>query len=130
VLPLARKALKLIDVKKTPGAYGVLGASMGGLIALYSGLRHPEIFGHVISQSGAFYQPFVVNDLVQARQAPQLKIWMDAGALEYLLPYNRQMQARLAAKGYAVSYQEYRGGHNYTAWRNEVATGLETLFGK
>jgi enterochelin esterase-like enzyme len=129
VLPLARKELKLVDLKKTPGAYGVLGASMGGLIALYTGLRHPDIFGKVLSQSGAFYPNFVVNDLVQAGQARQIKIWMDVGTLEYLHPFNRKMYALLGAQRYDVSYQEYHGGHNYTAWRDEVATGLESLFG-
>lgn len=130
VLPLARRQLKLVDYKKEPGVYGVLGASMGGLIALYAGLRYPEAFGHVLSQSGAFYPQFVINDLVQARQSVQIKIWMDVGTLEYLHPFNQQMHALLAAQGYAASYQEYHGGHNYTAWRNEVATGLEHLFGR
>jgi enterochelin esterase-like enzyme len=129
VLPLAKKELKLVDIQKAPGAYGVLGASMGGLIALYTGLRHPDIFGQVLSQSGAFYPQFVVNDLVQAGQARQIKIWMDVGALEYLHPFNQKMHTLLRTQGYEVSYQEYHGGHNYTAWRDEVATGLECLFG-
>jgi enterochelin esterase-like enzyme len=129
VLPLAKTKLNLLDFKKSPGIYGVLGASMGGLIALYTGLRYPEIFGQVLSQSGAFYPNFVVNDLVQAGQARQLKIWMDVGVLEYLRSYNQNMHALLRASGYEVSYQEYQGGHNYTAWRNEVALGLERLFG-
>ena len=50
VLPLARAHLNLLDPAKHPGAYGVLGASMGGLMALYTGLRLPRIFGHVLSQ--------------------------------------------------------------------------------
>lgn len=129
VIPLARKELKLLDIEARPGAYGVLGASMGGLIALYAGLRHPEVFGNVLSQSGAFYPKFVVNDLVQAGQAKRIKIWMGVGTMEFLLAYNRQMHALLSKQGYSVCFHEYQGGHNYTAWRDEVAGGLEKLFG-
>ncbi|MCI0553176.1 MAG: esterase family protein, partial [Anaerolineae bacterium] len=39
ILPLARKRLNLLDIKKNPGAYGVLGASFGGLMSMYTGLR-------------------------------------------------------------------------------------------
>jgi enterochelin esterase-like enzyme len=128
VLPLARKELKLVDPKQAPGAFGVLGASMGGLIALYTGLRQPEVFGHIISQSGAFYPKFVVSDLVSNRQANQIKIWMDVGSMEYLVDYNRQMHRLLVEHDYNVHYQEYAGGHNYTSWRDEVVSGLLDQF--
>ncbi|MFN8374318.1 MAG: alpha/beta hydrolase-fold protein [Anaerolineae bacterium] len=39
-----------MDIQQHPGAFGVLGASMGGLMALYAGLRMPALFGQVISQ--------------------------------------------------------------------------------
>ena len=54
VLPLAQARLHLLDVAHTPGAYGMMGASMGGLMALYTALRAPEIFGNVLCKSGAF----------------------------------------------------------------------------
>ena len=130
ILPLARKELNLKSAEKTPGAYGVMGASMGGLMALYTGLRFPDIFGKVLSQSGAFYPEFVVKNLIQAGLGKQLRIWMDVGTLEYLFPYNQQMVALLNQHGYDVAYQEYHGGHNYTSWRDDLATGIECLFGR
>jgi enterochelin esterase family protein len=39
ILPLARKRLNLLDIEKHPGAYGVLGASLGGQCPVY-GLAH------------------------------------------------------------------------------------------
>jgi enterochelin esterase family protein len=56
---------------------------------------------------------------------------MDLGKYDFpeLIPPNRRLHALLKAKGYAVTYGEYAGGHNYPAWRNEVGRGLETLFG-
>jgi len=72
---------------------------------------------------------FVVNTLVQTGQGKQTRIWMDVGALEYLLAFNRQMHTLLINQGYTVAYREFQGGHNYTAWRDDLAAGLEYLFG-
>jgi len=132
VLPLARQHLKLVDIKKHPGSYGVLGASMGGVMALYTGLRLPEIFGRVLSQSGAFTlweRPSVAVELVQHAPRPELDIWMDVGRLEWLLEDNRMMHALLQEKGYRVTYREANGGHNFTSWRDDVWRGLEAQFG-
>ena len=129
VLPLAKRNLNLADVDGSPGSYGVLGASMGGLISLYTALRAPQIFGHVLSQAGAFYPGYVVNDLVCLGAAKSLKIWMDVGTLDFLLEDNRRMHKLLLAQGYNVSYREFNAGHNYTAWQNNIERGLVHLFG-
>jgi enterochelin esterase-like enzyme len=129
VIPYAQQHLNLIAPEKEP--YGVLGASMGGLMALYTGIRMPQIFGKVISQSGPFILPeheFVVVDLVRYTPPPKIKIWMDAGRYEWLLESNRGMYDLLKGKRYRVTYNEYSGGHNFTSWRNDVWKGLEVLF--
>jgi enterochelin esterase family protein len=131
ILPLAHENLNLLDLKNHPGAYGVLGASLGGTMSFYTGLRMPDVFGKVLSQSGAFMiesRDFAVVDLVRHGHAPDLNIWMDIGQLDNLLEDNRQMQKLLGEKGYATTYREHMGGHNYTAWRDDVWRGLETLF--
>ena len=43
------------NVTRDPGRTVVSGKSAGGLAAAYMGLRHPEVFGNVFSQSGAFW---------------------------------------------------------------------------
>ena len=132
ILPLARGQLNLLNIKRNPGAYGVLGASFGGLMSMYTGLRMPETFGKVLSQSGVFEsegRDFAAVDLIRGRQAhDRLNIWMDAGKLEWLLGDNRRVQPLLKDKGYHVTYREFSGGHNYTAWRDDVWRGLEALF--
>ena len=133
ILPLARQHLSLVDIKKHPGAYGVLGASMGGVMALYTGLRLSKIFGKVLSQSGAFTlweRPSVAVDLMQHAPRPKMDIWMDVGRLEWLLEDNRKMRALLKGKGYRVTYREVNGAHNFTSWRDDVWRGLEALFGQ
>jgi enterochelin esterase family protein len=132
ILPLARKRLRLLDIRQHPGSYGVLGASAGGLMSMYTGLRMPEIFGKVLCQAGVFSldgRDFVVKDLVRYGQGRGLQIWMDVGTLDELLDDSRRMIALLDKRQYNVAYREFSGGHNYTVWRNDLAGGLETLFG-
>lgn len=128
LLPLASKTLDLLDIQEHPGAYGVLGASMGGLMALYTGIRLPRIFGRVLSQSGAFNREFVLFDLIRKKQTLPLKIWMDVGRFEFLYEPNQEMHALLTDQGYDIAYREYPAGHNYPAWRDDVWRGLEHLF--
>jgi enterochelin esterase family protein len=132
VIPYAREHLNLLDVNRLPGAYGVMGASMGGVMALYAGARAPEVFGSVLSQSGAFSMPnrdFVIFDLLRQSSVRPLRIWLAAGRYEGLLECNRRMNQLLVGKGYTVTYHEYSGGHNYPSWREDLWRGLEALYG-
>jgi enterochelin esterase family protein len=131
VLPLAREHLRLLNINEHPGEYGVLGASAGGLMSMYTGFRMSEIFGKVLCQAGVFSldrRDFAVTDLVRYNHARDLKIWMDVGTLDDLLEDNRHMIALLDRKRYNVSYREFSAGHNYTAWRDDVWRGLEEMF--
>jgi enterochelin esterase family protein len=131
VLPLARKHLRLLNLEEHPGAYGVLGASAGGLMSFYTGLRMPEIFGKVLSQAAVFSideRDSAAVDLVRYGQGRDLEIWMDVGTLDELLEDNRRMIAMLDKRQYNVTYREFSAGHNYTAWRNDVWHGLEAMF--
>lgn len=131
ILPLARRHLRLIDIDEHPGEYGVMGASAGGLMSMYTGIRMPEIFGNVLCQSGVFGldgRDFAVVDLVRYSHARDLKIWMDVGTLDELLEDNRRMVTLLDKRQYNVTYREFSAGHNYTAWRDDVWRGLEALF--
>jgi enterochelin esterase family protein len=134
VLPLATKHLNLIDITQNPGAYGVAGASMGGLMALYTGVRLSQVFGNVISQSGAFSWAgidLVVFDLLEHREKLPIKIWMDVGIYDIpsLLVSNRKMKDLLIMRDYQPEYREYNAGHNYPAWRDDIWRGLEYLYG-
>lgn len=131
LLPFAAQHLRLLDADA--GAHGVLGASMGGIMALYAGLRLPRVFGHVISQSGAFQVdpqfPFAVFDLARHKPTLPRKLWLDCGIYEPLLAPNRAMAALLRERGIAFTYHEYSGGHNYTCWRRELPQALKAVYG-
>ncbi len=115
-----------------PGPIGILGASMGGLMALHAALRVPWLFGRVLAQSGAYAlwgQPSTTLELAGRIEPPAMRIWMDCGRLEWLLDANEWMADTLRARGYDVTYTTYQGGHTYRAWTEDVVSGLVSLFG-
>jgi enterochelin esterase family protein len=57
-------------VTNDPKQTVVTGNSAGGLAAPYVALRHPEVFGNVLSQSGAFWWSFEHNGGVCGSQCP------------------------------------------------------------
>lgn len=133
IMPLAYNNLALIDHDQQPGSWGVMGASMGGLMALYTGLRLPHIFGKVITQSGAFQldltdHPPLIDEFVRHLPARKLKIWQDVGTFEYLLDQNRRMHALLTERGYDVVYREGSSGHNWTSWHDFLPAALTAAF--
>jgi len=131
------------------------GMSAGGLAAAFVGLLHPEIFGNVLSQSGAFgwsreavgaqawsYEipppdSWLIEQFATTERLP-LRFYLEAGLLEdqrdasgtTILRANRHLRDVLRAKGYSVHYQEYCGGHQYINWRGTLPEGLMALIGK
>lgn len=131
VLRTAQTELDLTDPQTSQGTYGVLGASLGGLMALFTGLRMPSIFGKVLSQSGAFgfgEHRFALWDLIRGDAPLPSQIWMTAGRYEWLLQSNREMADLLRKRGANLTFTEFSAGHNYTAWGNTLAAGLEICF--
>lgn len=132
LLPFASQRLNLLNLQDHPGTYGIVGASLGGLMAFYTALRFPNIFGNALLQSGAFSihnYDYVVWDLVKNLRKNQLNIWMDCGKYEMLREVNRNMSAVLEKRGCKFIYHEYSGGHNFPSWRDDLPHGLEHLFG-
>ena len=63
-------------------------------------------------------------------------MYLDAGSFERgirdpsILLYNRHLRDVLRAKGYAVVYAEFTGGHDYVCWQGTLASGLIALVGR
>ncbi len=64
---------------------GTMGSSLGGLVSLYLGLRHPEIFGHAASMSGTIdwgtfgAQNPTIDALYMANPPLGLRLYVDSG---------------------------------------------------
>jgi enterochelin esterase family protein len=130
----------------------VAGSSYGGIAATFAGLRHSEIFGNVLCQSGSFWWApdhgagpdadattetgWLAKEFIKSPKLP-LRFWMDAGVFEVdsrgnggsILEPSRHMRDVLLAKGYDVRYQQFNSGHDYLNWRGTLADGLIALVG-
>jgi glucan 1,4-alpha-glucosidase len=118
------------------GARALLGASLGGVISVWTALRHPDTFARVGGQSSAFQidDERVARRLARLEEASVTKhpfrFYFDAGLLEPIHDVNRRVQVMLAAKGYPVTYRETPAGHNYTTWRERLADAFTALWGE
>jgi len=141
------------NVTKDPARTVVGGSSYGAIAAAYAGLRHPEVFGKILCQSGSFmWAPdhvsgpdvdastetgWLAKEYIKSPKLP-LQFHIDAGVFEVdrfasggaILESSRQMRDVLLAKGYDVHYQQFVGGHDYLGWRGTFADGLVALIGK
>jgi enterochelin esterase family protein len=118
------------------------------LFAIFAALNNPDVFGNVLAQSSnLFYSPVVSPTLnAYTRDAgwltrqfvtsPRLPIrfYLDVGTLEAgvtnPVAAHRRLRDVLEAKGYAVSYVEFSGGHDYINWRNLLPEGLIALLAR
>ncbi|CAB5658813.1 Ferric enterobactin esterase [Delftia tsuruhatensis] len=127
----------------------VAGSSYGGLAAGWMGFAHPDVFGNVLSLSGSYWwtpeaagprNRWAEGDWfmrqVAAAPARAVRWHLSAGLLERgvggeggLVDNNRHLRNVLQARGYRVSYREFAGGHDYYAWGEEIAIGLQALLG-
>ena len=128
------------------------GTSQGGLQAAFVGLKHSEVFGNVLSQSGAFaWKPQGekewewLNRQFAASPRLPLRFSFEAGLLEgtwwwrpfvpspvvqpTLLAANRNLRDTLQSKGYAVHFTEFNGNHTLLNWRGTLASHLIALVG-
>jgi enterochelin esterase-like enzyme len=134
------------NVSPDPAKTGVSGYSLGGLAAAYAGLKHPEIFGLVLAQSGSFWFEPTGADTAEPNwlagefiRAPRLalRFYIEAGVFEVdlqgrggnTLETSRDLRNVLLAKGYRVDYREFPGDHDYINWRATLADGLISLLG-
>jgi enterochelin esterase-like enzyme len=128
------------------------GLSLGGAMASFCALRYPEVFGNVLSQSGAYqWYPGAFDAMLKgtppdtsqigwltrrfvAIPRRPVRFYLEAGRFEdgfpeSLLAENRRFRDVLEAKGYTVHYSEFSGGHDYVTWRGTFADGLMALTG-
>jgi enterochelin esterase-like enzyme len=130
LLPWGHERLSFAD---DPSRTVVAGASLGGLTAAFCGLRRPDLFGLVLSQSGSF-QRGLPEEFAAVERLP-LRFALDVGRYEtvpfeqFASLYHSNLHLRdvLVAKGYEVSFLEYPGGHDYFWWRETIADGLISL---
>jgi enterochelin esterase-like enzyme len=104
----------------------VFGASAGGELALALGLRHPDVYGAVLSGSpGAGYQP---PDLMPGSLP---RVYLVAGTLEpFFLDNANRWAAALRDAGADVVMRERVAPHGTALWRGEFPLMVAWAFGR
>ena len=91
-----------------------------------------SLFGRVFSQAGAFAfggHELGLAELVRSGPRKPIRVYLDVGKYDFLYTGVRTMRDLLEARGYPLAYREFPAGHNYPAWREDLAAGLAWLFG-
>lgn len=151
-LPWVRNRVR---VATDPARVIIGGASAGGFSAACVALRHPEAFGNVLAQSGAFWRGkghtaaywghhdrddadrvWLAREVATTPQVP-VRFYMTVGTLESsgsfgeggisMVHVSRQVRDVLIARGYDVTYREVSGGHDPYNWEIALPAALETL---
>lgn len=130
------------NITEKPEEAIICGLSLGGLTAAYLGLKYPDVFGNVLSQSGYFcYDPEDYSGIdgdcwigtkFKEKNKLSLKFYLDMGVLETkykIIDPNINLKDALMDKGYNVDLQWFNGGHDYLSWGETLANGLISLIG-
>jgi predicted alpha/beta superfamily hydrolase len=125
----------VIDGKYRIRGTAIGGSSLGGLVSLRLGLRHPEVFTSLAVMSpSVWWNDRVVLTEVDAFVGPRPRIWLDIGWREgrRALDDARLLRERLRANGWTDAnlryYEDRRGDHSEWAWGRRAKMMLEFLF--
>jgi predicted alpha/beta superfamily hydrolase len=122
---------------------GVGGSSYGGDAALYTALKYPGVFGHVLVESAPLQigNDQLLKDAEKAKELPR-KIYVGFGTNEGSDPAHnpdqveqvRELQKVLEKKGMGASRLkvviEEGGQHNEAAWSRRLPDALLFLYGQ
>jgi predicted alpha/beta superfamily hydrolase len=120
-----------------PQHTGIGGSSLGGLVSLYVGLKHPLIFGKIAALSPAvWWNQLVIHRFARSlRVEPRPRIWLDVGTREgpRVVRDVEQFRNVLLEKGWRLGldlhYERVEGAeHNEAAWDRRVGPFLQFLF--
>jgi predicted alpha/beta superfamily hydrolase len=154
VMPFIQREYR---VNCDPRVTGIGGSSLGGFLALYLGLKHPQAFGKVaaLSPSVWWHQRMIMQfaasvtlrppnrkrSIFRLRsaepglEAPRPRIWLDIGTKEgpRIVPDVEQFRDILLQKGWRqgenLHYERVEGGeHNELAWSQRIGRVLQFLY--
>ncbi len=118
---------------------GIMGSSLGGLMAVYAGFKYPGTFRYVGAMSSAFwFNPQIYDFVRNAPEGPE-KIYIDWGTLEgsdpsEMIETNRKMVEVLKERGYVegenlMVVEDQGATHNEYYWSRRFPDAVLWLFG-
>jgi predicted alpha/beta superfamily hydrolase len=116
---------------------GIGGSSLGGLVSLYLGLKHANIFGRIAALSpSVWWNQLVIHRFARAAVVePRPRIWLDIGTREgpRIAQEVERFRDVLVEKGWQLErdlhYERIEGAeHNEAAWAERVGPFLQFLY--
>jgi predicted alpha/beta superfamily hydrolase len=123
-----------------PENTGLGGSSLGGLVSLFLGLRHPLVFGKLIAMSPSVWwaNRAILRDARRASHTHRQRIWLDIGSCEDLNSAKSVRDAAdlrdvLLTRGWELGrdlqhVEAADAGHNELAWGARIGDALQFLF--
>jgi predicted alpha/beta superfamily hydrolase len=120
-----------------PANTGLGGSSLGGLLAIYLGLKFPQVFGKlaILSPSVWWNQRWILNFAARRPLRVRPQIWLDTGTNEggHTVEDAEKLRDVLARKGWRegrdLHFEVIPGAqHNEAAWGQRVGPFLQFLF--
>jgi predicted alpha/beta superfamily hydrolase len=134
VMPFIQQEYRVLS---DPRVTGMGGSSLGGLVSLYLGLKHPQIFGRLAALSPSLWwnQRMIHRFAAAAPVEPRPRIWLDIGTKEgpRIVHDVEEFRDVLLQKGWQLGrdlhYQRIEGAeHNEAAWALRVGPFLQFLY--
>lgn len=116
---------------------GLGGSSLGGLITLYLGLQHPDVFTRLAVMSPSLWWDHrsIFSFVAEAKPKPPVRIWLDIGTAEGLrhVRDTELLERRLVMQGWVpgcdLDLMKARGAaHTEDAWAARFDQVLNFLF--
>jgi predicted alpha/beta superfamily hydrolase len=111
----------------------MVGCSLGGLIAIYGGLTHPEFYGKIAGLSSSVWFEDFYSFIEQIIPSPDLKLYLDVSKSEgkNMLQSNQKFFDLLVAKGFTEENLQFliapKGKHTTEHFIKRLPHALEWL---
>jgi enterochelin esterase-like enzyme len=127
LLGVSRELVQWVEARwKVPRSRrrrSVFGFSNGGALAIQQGLRHPDVFAHVIALSPAWQVPDSLP--VNRGVADRATFFISGGLLEPALHRTAvQWHSRLVANAFSATLSEPVAGHDPNSWSAQLPMAL------
>jgi predicted alpha/beta superfamily hydrolase len=113
------------------------GASLGGLVSLYLGIKYPDVFGRLMVMSPSVWWDGgrILHEVKRLKERPRSRIWLDIGGQEpaSAVRDTKELRDVLVRKGWTLgtdlSYHERQDGrHDEASFAARAPDVLKFLF--
>jgi len=115
-------------IKTDPRNRAIIGASNGGNISLYIGMKNPESFGKIGAQSSNVQSE--ISNTFAGSDKMDIELYLDMGKYDIplLIPLVENLVEILESKEYEHQYFWFHEGHSWGNWKGHLRLPLVQFF--